>query len=82
MLSLEWWTFTFAETAMWECCSLVQTTLMKLALWSVRFQLGVGAIWLSSVVAGMWGAVLFQSIWLNLVNIKCVTLPHSSRAFS
>lgn len=80
MLTLEWWTLPSAETAMWECWSLVQATLMKLALWSVRFKIGVGAIWLSSVVAGMWGAVLFQSIWLNLVNIKYVTLPRSSRA--
>lgn len=79
VLTLEWW--TFAETAMWECRSLVQATLMKLALWSARFHLGVGAIWLSSVVAGMWGAVLFQSIWLNLVNIKYMTSLHSSRTF-
>jgi len=32
--------------------------------------LGYGAISVGSWVAGLWAAVLFQSMWLNLVNIK------------
>lgn len=68
----------FVEAQMREWISL-KSTLVALLQWSVRFRLGVGALWLSSIVAGMWAAVLAQSIFLNIVNIKCATLIRSAQ---
>ena len=71
---LEFATIGYVEAILREWTPLVKSTVVTLSHWSVRFQLGVGALWLSSIVAAMWAAVLFQSIWLNIVNIKCAIL--------
>eukprot|EP01043_Picozoa_sp_COSAG02_P016373 COSAG02_NODE_718_length_18064_cov_5.507932_2_plen_127_part_00 len=76
---LDFTTMQFVEAQVREWISLVKSTLVALLQWSIRFRLGVGALWLSSIVAGMWAAVLAQSIFLNIVNIKSATLIHSAQ---
>ncbi len=72
----------FVEAQMREWIALVKSTLVALLQWSIRFRLGVGALWLSSIVAGMWAVVLAQSIFLNIVNIKCAHSYAAHRSFN